>query len=178
MPEIEVEAKYIQDGCYKWTFEAKKVKAIVEELCYGKVLNLFAGKNRLNVDEVRVDKSNEWGPDYFMPAEKFLKIAIQKRMFFNTIIYDPPWNERKSKEFYEGRYIGKFTKLKDDIVKILNNNGTIISLGYAATNFGRTRRMFLTKLWTVDPKGEISPYFIAVEKKIGAIRLSNFLSGS
>jgi hypothetical protein len=85
---------------------------------------------------------------------------------FSTIIWDPPWNERKAKEFYKGHKIGIFTKLKDDVVLLLMKGGIIISLGYEITNFGKKRNMQLEKVFMIDPKGEIRPYFISIERQI------------
>lgn len=159
----EPEVYYVEDGCFKYTFDAKKVQKIVESNCTGRVLNLFAGKNRLNVSEVRVDISNDFNPDFHVSAEDFLRECRQK---FDTIVYDPPWNERKSKELYNGHYIGKFTKLKDGIVQILTNNGIVISVGYEISNFGRSRGMQLARVYVINPSGEIRPYFVSIEKKI------------
>ena len=167
------ELTYIIDGCFKWTFDAKKVKRYVEQNCSGRTLNLFAGKNKLSISpEIRVDISNKFKPEYCMGAGEFIKTSNWK---FDTIIYDPPWNERKSKEFYEGRYIGKFTKLKDGIVSLLEEEGIIISLGYTITNFGDSRGMELIKFAVVNPKGEIRPYFVSIERK--KVTLESFIGG-
>ncbi len=161
-----VRTYYLNDNCYKWTFEAKKVRKIVEYKAKGRVLNLFAGKTRLNINEVRVDISEKFEPNYNIPAGDYLQFAKETGLKFDTIIYDPPWNERKSKEYYKGskgRKIGKFTRLKDDIVSILKGNGITISLGYEITNFGKKRDMNLEEVFVVDPRGEIRPYYIAIE---------------
>jgi len=158
---------YIEDQCFRWTFQAKKVRKIVEKHCKeGQVLNLFAGKTLLNVDDLRVDLSNEYNPDMNISAEDAINLLNKHNRKFNTIIYDPPWNERKAKEFYNGNYIGKFTKLKDGVVSLLEDKGIIISAGYEITNFGRIRNMKLTKIFVINPYGEIRPYFITIEKKI------------
>ena len=158
---MNLNVQHIYANCYSYTFKEKKVLDIVRSLSQGKVLNLFAGKYVVKDGEYRVDL-DELMPnlDFVGNAKDFLKINIEK---FDTIIYDPPWNERKSKEFFEGRYIGKFTKLKDDIAKLLNPNGRIISLGYTITNFGKKRNMELSDLTIVNPRGEIRPYFISME---------------
>lgn len=159
---------YIEDGCHKYTFDAKKVKAFVKDNLEGeKILNLFAGKNIIHYSSVRVDLDPK-APrlTHNIGAEDFLVQAIDKDWKFDTIIYDPPWNERKSKEFYEGRFIGRFTKLKNAIVDILEPNGIVISVGYEITNFGKLRGMQLEKMATVNPSGEIRPYFISIERKI------------
>ena len=82
-----------------------------------------------------------------------------------TFIFDPPWNARKAREKYEGRYIGKFTKLKEDIVKLLNPRGKIISAGYKISYFGKKRGFNLEKVLVVNPGGDINPFFIVVERK-------------
>ena len=169
--ENDPESYYLEDGCYKWTFRAKKVKKVVEKNCKGKILNLFAGKTKLNVEEVRVDLSNEFKPDYNMKAIDFLNLASQKNWKYDTIIYDPPWNQRKSKEFYNGNYIGVFTKLKNNIIEILNPKGITISVGYTLSNFGKIRGLQLTKYYDVNPFGEIRPYYIAIETKVKEIKL-------
>jgi len=46
---------YLLQPPKRYTFEQPKLKQWVEKWCVGKVLNLFAGKVKLNVDEYRVD---------------------------------------------------------------------------------------------------------------------------
>ena len=166
---------YVEDNCFAFTFKAKKVKKLVEDNCKGKILNLFAGKNRLAVSETRVDISDEFHPDYHLGAENFLSFALDNCMKFDTIIYDPPWNDRKSKEFYNGKYIGKFTKLKKDIVSILNDKGIIISAGYEISNFGKGRKMKVKKVYVINPFGEIRPYFISIEQLVYINQINNYL---
>jgi hypothetical protein len=163
------ELHYLEDGCFRYTFDAPKVKQAVESLCAraGKTVNLFAGKNHLHgVDEIRVDSSDEFHPDYNWRATSFLNMARFHHWQFPRIIWDPPWNERKAKEFYNGRYIGRFTRLKDKTVSILSPGGRIISLGNEISNFGEGRGMFLEHVYIINPKGEIRPYIISVERKM------------
>jgi hypothetical protein len=59
---------YMEQPPKKWTFEQPELKTWTEAQCQGKVLNLFAGKTRLSVDEYRVDISPEHGPDLVSDA--------------------------------------------------------------------------------------------------------------
>ena len=59
----------------KYTFEQPKLRKYIECNSKGKVLNLFAGKTRLNVNEIRVDLSDEFNPDYNMEAFDFVLYA-------------------------------------------------------------------------------------------------------
>ena len=153
--------------CHRYTFQPKKIRTwVVNEIC-GHTLNLFAGKTILREGNVRIDKDPDM-PDltFVMDSEDFLKMALKEEFAkFDTIIFDPPWNARKAREKYEGRYIGKFTKLKEDIVKLLNPRGKIISAGYKISYFGKKRGFNLEKVLVVNPGGDINPFFIVVERK-------------
>ena len=158
---------YMEANCYKYTFDDPKIRAWVTDRCEGDVLNLFAGQNIVSPREVRVDvDANMPKLHYKMSAEKYLDEMCWD---FDTIIYDPPWNERKAKELYNGNYIGKFTKLKNQIVGNLNYNGKIISAGYEITNFGEKRGLQLEELLIVNPKGEIRPFFVSIERRLPSL---------
>ena len=160
---------YLEGNLYRYTFREEKVKSIVEEHCNKfdtEVLNLFAGKNKLNVSkEFRVDLSAEFDPDYHGDAFDFLHKSINEEKSWDVIVYDPPFTDRKSKEFFGGRRVGKYTKMKDSIIKCLNDNGVIISLGHEISNFGKGRGLTVEELYVINPFGEIRPYFISIERK-------------
>lgn len=170
----ELSISLIRANCFAYTFGDPKLMKIVKSMVEGpRILNLFAGKNTVHRLEVRVDSDPEMPNLHFTgTAKKFLNMMKRKLVIFNTIIYDPPWNERKSKEFYGGRHIGKFTRLKDDIVSVLDASGIIISAGYEIDNFGKGRGMKLEEVLVVNPSGEIRPFFITVERKVD---LSNLI---
>jgi len=134
-----MEFTYLTQPPKKYTFEQPRLKEWVEQNCKGKVLNLFAGTTKLNVDEVRVDIDKNVPADYYMEAFDFVNFAIEKRMVFDTIVLDPPYNLRKSREKYGGRYIGSFTKIKNILPKILSDNGIIITLGYDSVGMAKIR---------------------------------------
>lgn len=135
----DIEFTYLVQPPKRYTFEQPKVKEYVEANCNGKVLNLFAGKVRLNADEVRVDLSDEFNPDYCMDAFEFCKYACENGMVFDTIILDPPYSYRKSMEKYNGKTCSSFVKVKDMIPKILSDGGTVITFGYSSSSMGKVR---------------------------------------
>jgi predicted RNA methylase len=169
---MELNVQMLRANCYAYTFDDQKIMSLVRSLVkHGEVLNLFAGKNIVVGDETRVDLNKSLPRlDYVMDSFDFVQHAIMNRnLRYDTIIYDPPWNERKSKELYNGYYIGKFTKLKDDIVKLLKHGGVIISAGYEIDNFSQKRGMQLQHITVVNPSGEIRPFFITVEKRLPSL---------
>lgn len=134
-----MEFTYLTQPPNKYTFQQPRLKGWIEKQCKGKVLNLFAGITKLNVEEIRVDIDPNVPADYYMDAFEFVKFAIRENMIFDTIILDPPYNIRKSREKYNGRYIGSFTKIKDLLPNILSEQGIVITLGYNSVGMSKSR---------------------------------------
>lgn len=145
--EIEINKKtidnvdftYIRQSARKWTFEMPLVKKWVEKWCEGKVLNLYAGKTKINADETRIDVSNDYKPDYHMSDIEFIEHAKNKGLLYNTILLDPDYNLRKAMEKYKGNHRSKFAKVKDEILYILAPMGRVITFGYNSNNMGVKR---------------------------------------
>ena len=131
-----MEMHYLTQPPKKWTFEQPKLKALIESYCRGKVLNLFAGKVRLSVDETRVDISDEYNPDFQMDAFTFVCSCSDK---YDTIILDPPYNLRKAREKYDNKWIGKFTEIKNKLNRVLSDKSRVITLGYDTVGMSKSR---------------------------------------
>jgi hypothetical protein len=146
---IPVEFTYMNQPPKRYTFEMPKLKQWVEEHCQGNVLNLFAGKVILDfgcnssvhcLKETRVDIDPTMPQiDYVMDSYEFVKMAIEKGMKWDTVILDPPYNMRKSREKYGDRWIGSFTKIKDLIPQIVSEHGRTISFGYDTVGMSKSR---------------------------------------
>lgn len=154
---------YLYQPPKKWTFEQPKLRKWVESWCIGKVLNLFAGKTNLNVDEYRVDLSNEFNPDYCGDASNFLYMT---KMKFNTVILDPPYSIRKAKEKYNGRYIGNFKRIKNNLLNVLNQDNRVISLTNDSVGMSKSRGFRKIALCLVCHSGEHNDTIGVVEEKI------------
>ena len=136
----DIEFTYLRQGPTKWTFEMPLLRKWVEEHSHGEVLNLFAGKVRLDLDEYRVDMSPEYNPDLNMEAESALRKFILERRYFDTVILDPPYSMRMAREKYNGRYyIGKFAKILNLVPRVIRKNGIIITLGYKTGEMSASR---------------------------------------
>jgi len=164
--------EYLEANCYAYTFDEKKVLKWVRTKIpsNAKVLNLYAGKNVVKRGETRVDSS----PDidnltHRMTDTEFLQLAKKEKLKYDVIIYDPDWNERKAKEYYEGRTRGRYTRYKNDIVDLLEFGGIIIGIGYEITNFGHIRGMEGEITLVINPKGEIRPYFVSIERRFPSL---------
>ena len=159
---------YLSQPPKRYTFQQPKLKEWTEKWCKGKVLNLFAGIVKLNVDEVRVDIDKNVLADYFMDAYDFVKMCISKGTKFDTIVLDPPYNLRKSREKYGGRYIGSFTKIKNELSKILNDGGLIIHYGYDSVGMSKSRGFKKIAVCLVCHNGDHNDTICLVERKVNA----------
>ena len=139
---------FMKTNLRAFTFENKRIKLWVESKCIGKTLNLFSGKTKLNVDEYRVDLSNEFSPDAVLDAYDFIK---NTKMRFDTVLLDPPYSYRKGMEYYNGHYTSKFKLIADEI----KNQGiqTVISFGYHTTFMGNVRNYELSELLVIGHSG-------------------------
>jgi len=78
---------YIKCPLNRWTFKIKNIREWVEKTCEGKVLNLFAGITKLNLDETRNDVLHKcWKPNRYC-AYIFYKTTNCAYIFFIALIY-------------------------------------------------------------------------------------------
>ena len=160
---MDIDFTYLSQPPKRFTFEQPKLKLWVEKWCKGKVLNLFAGKTLLDVDEFRVDLNEEMIADWYGDAYEFVETTDLR---FDTVILDPPYNLRKSREKYGGKYIGSFTKIKNILPNILNSNGRITSLGYDSVGMSKSRGFRKIAVCVVCHGGDHNDTLGLVEEKI------------
>jgi hypothetical protein len=153
---------YLLQPSKRYTFEQPKLKLWTEEWCCGKVLNLFAGRVKLDVDEYRVDIDKKMIADEHCDAFEFVNKTDLK---FDTVVLDPPYNLRKSREKYGGRYIGSFTKIKNVIPRILNPSGRVIIFGYDTVGMSKSRGFEKIAICLVCHSGDYNDTICLVEKK-------------
>lgn len=162
----DIDFTYLMQPPNRYTFKQPRLKTWVEEHCEGKVLNLFAGLTLLNVDETRVDMDEEMPADYHMDSYEFVLMATGNEWLYDTIVLDPPYNLRKSREKYEGRMIGSFTKVKNLLADITAPNGVIITLGYDTVGMGKGRGFKKEAICLVCHSGDHNDTLCLKERKL------------
>jgi hypothetical protein len=140
----ETKLELIHTNLRRYTFENKKMKDWVESHSSGRVLNLFAGYTKLDLNEHRVDVDKNALADSYMDALDFVIRFTGNK--FDTVILDPPYSYRKSMEMYNGNYNSRFKRLADKLPEILNPEHRIISFGYHSTFMGKGRGYDLEKM--------------------------------
>ncbi len=160
-----IEFDYIKCPLNKYTFKIKNIKEWVEKECNGTVLNLFAGVTKLNVDEVRNDLDTSALADYNKDALQFVKGWDGEN--FDTILLDPPYSYRKSMEMYKGHKASPFRQLKDELPRILNGGGRIITFGYHSNVMGKGRGFEVYKIALFSHGGAIHDTIASCETRVG-----------
>jgi hypothetical protein len=155
---------YIKCPLNKYTFSVNKIRAWVELNCYGKVLNLYAGPTKLNINEIRNDLNPDMLAEYHYDALQFCK--MWKGDTFDTILLDPPYAYRKSMEMYKGIVASPFKQLKDEIPRILSKNGIVITFGYHSVSMGKIKGFGVEKICLFSHGGAIHDTIATIERRL------------
>lgn len=160
---MTIQFDYIKCPLHRYTFEILPMRKWVESVCVGKTLNLFAGMNKLSINEVRNDLDPTMNSEYHKDALQFVKEWTGEK--FNTILLDPPYAYRKSMEMYNGHISSPFKRLKDSMPDILEPNGIIITFGYHSVSMGQTRGFEVERICLFSHGGAIHDTIATVERK-------------
>ncbi len=143
-------------------FSVRPIRKWVEDHCEGSVLNLFAGKTRLDVDEIRNDADRDADADFHMDAFEFLD--KWQGGPFDTILLDPISAIRKNGDTDGSRVTSSFRRLKDAIVKHLKPAGKVITFGYQTIVMGKGRGFELEKIGVFSHGGAVHDTIASVER--------------
>lgn len=164
---------YIEAPPDKWTFSPDSVRKYVEGHLQGRVLNLFAGETKLRHDKevVRVDIDDARDADYHFDAmnvdEHFEDNA------FGTVILDPPYNVRKSREKYNQELKLKFTIIRDKVTPLVKPGGKVLSFGYDSTGMSKSRGFEKEEIALLNHKGTHDDTICVVER-MGNANLNSY----
>ncbi|MGD9157224.1 MAG: hypothetical protein PVG39_02345 [Desulfobacteraceae bacterium] len=144
----ETTLELINTNLRRYTFECPKIKKWVESKSSGLVLNLFAGKTKLKLNEIRNDVDETMDADYHMDALDFVIqwAYLKEYRKFDTVVLDPPYSYRKSMEMYKGHLNSRFKRIADNLKYIIHPHAKIISLGYHSSFMGKVRGYRLENL--------------------------------
>ena len=154
---------FIQTPIRRYTFQSLKIKKWVESKVTGDVLNLFAGKVKLNCDETRNDIDPNMISEYHKDA---LDFVVDCKNAFDVVILDPPYSYRKGMELYRGNYVSKFRRLADEMPRIVKDLGCVISFGYHTTFIGERRGFKLEELCIFGHSGAQHATIAIIERKM------------
>lgn len=158
-----MEIELIKTNLRRYTFESPKIKEWVENNCSGIVLNLFAGKTILDINEIRNDIDESMVAKYHLDAFDFIKNYNGPK--FDTVILNPPYSYRKSMEMYNGNLNSRFKLIADYLPKKIKDSTKIISFGYHSTFLGEKRGYELVRMCVFAHGGSQHCTIAIIEKR-------------
>lgn len=155
---------YLKTPLNRYTFSNSTIRKWVEFYSEEPVLNLFAGKTKLDINEVRNDLDPLMPADYHKDALEFCETWNGPK--FGTVLLDPPYGYRKSMEMYHGNVSSPFNALKNEIPRILVNNGIVITFGYHSVSMGEKRGFKQEHILLLSHGGAIHDTIGIIERRI------------
>ena len=162
----EIEFDYMKVPLEKYTFQQDKIRKWVERNSDGRVLNLFAGKTELDLNEVRNDLNEDMPTNYNIDAFELVKKLSKEGERFDTVILDPPYSYRKSMEKYNGNVASNFKRIKDKLPNILKDNEKVITFGYHSVSMGESRGFKQKRILLMSHGGAIHDTIVIIEQKL------------
>jgi len=143
----------------KQTFEIKPIKNFIERnLIKGNIIDPFANKNR--IADVHNDLDPQYNCTYNMDALEFLKMFPANSV--TTVLFDPPYSPRQVSESYKklGKTVNMETtqssfwsKMKDEIARIIKPEGVVLSFGWNSQGCGLKRGFTMKEILLVPHGG-------------------------
>lgn len=153
------------------TFEIKPIKKLIDKYTYGLIIDPFANKNKLA--SITNDLDEQYNTDFHMDALDFLKTFTDNSV--DCVLYDPPYSPRQVSECYKklGKSVNMETtqasywsKQKEQIGRIVKNNGIVITCGWNSGGIGKKYGFQIIEILLVAHGGWHNDTIVTVEKKI------------
>ena len=156
------------------TFTIKPIKAFVEREVNkgGVIVDPFA--NTCKYGTITNDLNPEYNTDYHLDALEFLKQLPSESA--NLVLYDPPYSISQATELY--KEYGKekletsvanmkyWSDCKDEVARILKQNGRVICCGWNTNGLGFSRGLIMTDILICSHGGSRNDTLVTLEHKI------------
>ena len=155
----------------KNTFTINPIKKLLgEEVTQGTWIDPFANLNK--IASITNDLNPEYKTDYNLDALDFLKMFKDNSV--DGVLYDPPYSPRQVSESYKsiGFTVTKedtqslyWSKHKNEIARILKQNGKCICFGWNSMGIGKRRGFKIKRILIVPHGGHHNDTIVTVEDK-------------
>ena len=156
----------------KNTFDIKCINKLINKYAYdkNKSIDPFANKNK--IAKITNDLDISFNTDYNLDAMDFLNLFNQKSIDF--VLFDPPYSPRQVSECYKkmGKTVNMQTtqssfwsKLKNQISLICDNNAIVVSFGWNSNGIGIKRGFEIIEILIVAHGGNHNDTICVVERK-------------
>lgn len=161
------------------TFTIKPIKEFVETEVKkgGVIVDPFA--NNCKYGTITNDLNPEMETDFHLDALEFLK-GIETGSA-DLVLYDPPYSITQASSLYKSYGKKKleinvanmkyWKNIKDEIARILKNNGRVISCGWNTNGLGKGRGFKMTNILIVSHGGSKNDTLVTLEYKVCGARM-------
>lgn len=162
----------------KNTFKIKPIGELVDRYCRESrklpnsfIVDPFANSN--TYADYRNDLDPQYNTDTHMDGLEFLKTI--KSNSVTLVLWDPPFSPTQSKEVYthfeksvnwSTTTADYWSKQKDEIARILVDNGRVITCGWHTNGVGMSRHFHMEELLIVPHGGTKNDTLVTVERKV------------
>ena len=157
----------------KNTFEIAPIKDLLERYItpFDEVVDPFA--NNCEWGTITNDLDPQYKTDYHMDATDFLKMLPDQCA--NVVLYDPPFSPRQVMECYkkfgmsvnmETTQASYWSKQKEQIARIIRQNGTVITCGWNSGGIGKKYGFEIVEILLVAHGGWHNDTIVTVERKV------------
>lgn len=163
------------------TFKIRCIKEIIKKYLPedGIVADPFANDCSIkssipvNIGYSSNDLDTEFETDFHMEAQDFMKRFHDKSV--SLVLFDPPYSGRQVSECYKklGKTVtmsdtnsGYFVKFKEEISRIVKENGYVISCGWSSNGVGKKYGFEIVEILLVAHGGNHNDTIVTVERKI------------
>ena len=167
--ELRIERKWAMPN--KWTFTIPPIKELLEEEMDGGFwIDPFAGLH--SPANLTNDLNPEMPTDHHLDALEFLK--SQDDLSCDGGLLDPPYSFRQVVECYKGfgykvtqetTRMDFYSKIKDEMTRVLKVGGKTITFGWNSMGFGESRGFRKTRSLLVPHGGHKNDNIVVVETK-------------
>lgn len=162
----------------KNTFDIFCIKKLIYRYVSSEHLSIdpFANKNRIASITNDIDPS--FNTDYSLDALVFLKTFESSSV--DLVLFDPPYSPRQVSECYknlgltvnmETTQSSFWSKMKDEIKRIVKPDGIVVSFGWNSNGIGLKRGFSIEEILIVAHGGQHNDTIVTVERKNNQITL-------
>lgn len=155
------------------TFTIKPIKELIERHVKEGIIIVEPFANQSKYGTHRNDLNPEFGTEYCMDANEFLKSLPTS--FADLVLYDPPYSITQAAECYKSygkdkltthpSNMGYWASCKNEVARILKPNGIAIICGWNSNGVGINRGFTMTDILIVPHGGSKNDTIVTVEYK-------------
>jgi hypothetical protein len=154
------------------TFDMLPIKDLLGLYINGKKNIIDPFSNKSKIAHISNDLNPEFKTDYNLDALEFLK--LMKTDSSDLLLFDPPFSSRQAIELYK-KYgkekanitnYGYWSKIKNEIARVLIPGGICISFGWNSNGIGNERGFQIIHIRLIAHGGGHNDTIVTIEKKI------------